>query len=315
MVDIPDETMESRSLIQTTKKKKAGNDFKRKMVPFLMIAPVQILLVALLFLPVLYTLWLSFYSYTFGKPMTYVGLDNYIGIFTDKHFQLSLIRNIVFVNIVVYGELFIGLGMAVFFIGKVPFKKLMISIIMAPYAVSNVLGVLMWRYVLEPDIGMLNKLFMSLNLPQFLWTMIPEHAFVMVVLIAIWLQVPFTFLILYNAILGIPPELFEAAKVDGASSVQIFGRITIPVIMPAILISLLFRYIFAFRTFGEVWILTKGGPFRSTELLSIYLYKTGFVYFEFGVASAVAWVMIFITLLIAAYYFRIMYKRMFSNEY
>ncbi len=288
---------------------------KKRLTPYFMIAPVHVLLFVLVFLPIMYTLWLSFYSYSFGKPMTFVGLDNYANLFVDRHFLASLVRNVVFVNIVVYGELFAGLGMAVFFIGRIPFKKLMISIVMAPYAVSNVLGVLMWRYVLEPDIGMLNKLLVSLHLPQFLWTIIPEHAFVMILLIGIWLQVPFTFLILYNAILGIPQELFEAARVDGASKFQIFSKITVPIIMPAILISLLFRYIFAFRTFGEVWILTKGGPFRSTELLSVYLYKTGFVYFEFGNAAAVAWIMIIITLLIAAYYFRVMYKRMFANGY
>lgn len=287
--------------------------FRKMIVPYVLISPVHLFLFALIFIPIVYTLWLSFYSYTFGREMSFVGLDNYITIFRDKYFIDSLVRNIVFVNIVVYGEIFAGLGLAVFFTGWVPVKKIMVSIVMAPYAVSNVLGVLMWRFVLEPDIGMLNKFMVNMNLPQFLWTIIPEHAFAMIVLIGIWLQIPFTFLILYNAILGIPQELFEAARVDGASGLQIFTRITVPIIMPAILISLLFRYIFAFRTFGEVWILTKGGPFRSTELTSVYLYKHGFVYFEFGIAAAVSWVMIIITLLIAAYYFRVMYKRMFAN--
>ena len=82
----------------------------------------------------------------------------------------------------------------------------------------------------------------------------------------------------------------------------------------AILISLMFRYIFAFREFDVVWILTGGGPFRSTELLSIYLYKRGFTYYEFGIASAVAWVMVLITALIGAYYFYILYKRMFRDD-
>jgi multiple sugar transport system permease protein len=286
---------------------------KKRLTPLFMIAPVHLLLFAVIFLPIVYTLWLSFYSYTFGKPMSFVGLSNYVEIFSDKACIESLVRNVLFVNVVVYGELAIGLALAVFFTGRVPLKRLMISIVMAPYAVSNVLGVLMWRFVLEPDIGMLNKMLLRWGLPQFLWTVIPEHAFVMIVLIGVWLQVPFTFLILYNAILGVPQELYEAGLVDGASSFQVFWRITVPVIMPASLVSLLFRYIFAFRTFGEVWILTKGGPFRSTELLSIYMYKRGFVYFEFGVAAAVSWVMIIITLLIAAYYFRVMYQRMFAN--
>ncbi len=272
------------------------------------------MLAGIIFIPILFTLWLSLHSSSYGKLMSFIGFENYIDIFTDRAFYDSLLRNVIFVNIVVYGELALGLGFAVFFTGKIPFKKLMISIVMAPYAVSNVLAVLMWRFILEPDYGMLNVLFRRLSLPQFLWTIDPIHAFIVIVLIAIWLRVPFTFLILYNSILGIPKYIYDAARVDGARRWQVFIHITVPIIMPAILICLMFRYIFAFRTFGEIWVLLGGGPFRSTELLSIYLYKRVFVYYEFGVGAAVAWVMIIATLLMASYYFLIMYKRMFKNE-
>ena len=286
----------------------------KRSVPYLYIAPVQLMLAGIIFIPILFTLWLSLHSSSYGKLMSFIGFENYIDIFTDRAFYDSLLRNVIFVNIVVYGELALGLGFAVFFTGKIPFKKLMISIVMAPYAVSNVLAVLMWRFILEPDYGMLNVLFRRLSLPQFLWTIDPIHAFIVIVLIAIWLRVPFTFLILYNSILGIPKYIYDAARVDGARRWQVFIHITVPIIMPAILICLMFRYIFAFRTFGEIWVLLGGGPFRSTELLSIYLYKRVFVYYEFGVGAAVAWVMIIATLLMASYYFLIMYKRMFKNE-
>ena len=117
---------------------------------------------------------------------------------------------------------------------------------------------------------------------------------------------------LYNSLLGVPTN-FEAG-VDRASAIKVFRYITLPTIMPAILISLMFRYIFAFRTFDIVWILIQGGPFRSTELLSLYLYRQAFSYFNFGIASAVAWIMVMVTLVLGAYYFLVLYRRMFKNE-
>lgn len=282
--------------------------------PYALITPATLTLLVIIVLPILYTFWLSFHYSTFGGPPQYVGLSNYRELFQDRAFWRALLNNVIFVNVVVYGELLLGMSFAVFFARKVLFKKLMISIVMAPYAVSPVLGVLMWRFLWEPDIGAINNWLSSLELPQLLWTVKPVHAFILIVLIAIWLQVPFTFLILYNSILGIPSDLFDSARVDGASGWQVFRYITVPSIMPAIIVSLMFRYIFAFRTFDVVWILTEGGPYRTTELLSVYLYKRAFTYYEFGIGSAVAWIMVLVTVLIASYYLRVMYRRMFKNE-
>jgi len=281
---------------------------------FFFVGPVQIVLTLIILIPILMTLVLSFQNYTYGKPATFVGLKNYVQIFADRNFKRALINNIVFVNLVVYGELLLGFGLAVFFKRKIAFKKFSIAIVMAPYAVSTVLGALMWRFLLEPDIGMLNGLLRTLSLGQLEWTTNPIHTFGVLIFLSIWLNVPFTFLTLYNSLLGVSTELFEAARVDGASAGQVFRYITLPSIMPAILISLMFRYIFAFRTFDIVWILIQGGPFRSTELLSIYLYRQAFSYFNFGIASAVAWIMVLVTILMGAYYFRVLYTRMFKNE-
>jgi multiple sugar transport system permease protein len=284
------------------------------LVAYFFVGPVQIVLALIILLPILATGWLSLQSYTYGKPMSFVGLENFRSIFSDKNFIRALVNNVVFVNIVVYGELLLGLGMAVFFNRKLLFKKAAIAVVMAPYAVSTVLGVLMWRFMLEPDIGFLNGFLRSLALPQLEWTIDPLHTFIVIIFLSIWLNVPFTFLILYNSLLGIPHELFEAARIDGARGLQVFRFITLPVILPAVLISLMFRYIFAFRTFDVVWILMQGGPYRSTELLSVYLYRRAFSYFDFGAASAVAWIMVLVTVLLGAYYFRVLYRRMFTHD-
>jgi len=142
----------------------------------------------------------------------------------------------------------------------------------------------------------------GLGLPILDWTFVPSHALAIIILLTIWLQLPFTFVIIYAARLAIPKQLYEAAMVDGAAKLQIFRHVTLPLLAPAILIALLFRYIFAFRLFSEVWLMTEGGPARSTEVVATYLYEEAFRYNAFGTAAATAWIMVIISLLLAAAY-------------
>ena len=121
-----------------------------------------------------------------------------------------------------------------------------------------------------------------------------------------WLQQlradPFTFVILYAARLSVPEVLHEAARVDGTTKLQAFWHVTLPLLRPAILIAMPFRFIFAFRLFSEVWLLTQGGPIRSTEVVSVYLYLEAFRYNAFGLASATGWIMVAVCLLLTSVY-------------
>src|SRR5439155_5658803 len=116
------------------------------------------------------------------------------------------------------------------------------------------------------------------------------------------LNLPFTSIILYAARLAIPTQLYEAARVDAVSELQIFRYITLPLLMPAIVVAMLFRYIFAFRLFSEVWLMTQGGPARSTEVLAVYLYLEAFRFNAFGAAAATGWIMLLVSLLLGAVY-------------
>jgi len=194
-----------------------------------------------------------------------------------------------------------------------PGKRFIVSILLMPYAVSEVSAVVMWRFMLEPDVGLINFLLGQIGLGQISWATDRWDALLVVSLLSIWLTLPFTFLILYSAVTTLPREITEAAHVDGASRWQIFWHVTLPMIMPAVLVALLFRYIFAMRLFSEVWLLTEGGPARLTEVLAVYLYRHGFRYQEFGVAAAAGWIMVALSLLIALYYLYEMYKRMFRD--
>jgi ABC-type sugar transport system permease subunit len=125
---------------------------------------------------------------------------------------------------------------------------------------------------------------------------------ILIALLTIWLHLPFTFIILYAARLVIPGHLYEAARIDGATNFQVFRRVTLPLLGPAIVVALVFRYIFAFRIFSEVWLLTNGGPARTTEVVATYLYREAFSYNAFGMAAATAWIMVVASLLLAAGY-------------
>ena len=287
--------------------------YKLRVVQWLMISPVQLLLIGFIFIPSLYVFWLSLNQSSYGASTEWVGLRNYIFILTDPIFWRAFWNTFVVVNIVVYGELLLGLGLAVLMAGWMHGKRVIISILLMPYAVTEVSAVVMWRFMLEPDVGLVNFMLLKLGLGQVEWTINPIHALGVVSLLSIWLTLPFTFLILYSAVTTVPKDLIEAARMDGANGFQVFWNITLRLIMPAVLVALLFRYIFAMRLFSEVWLLTEGGPARLTEVLAVYLYRHSFRYQEFGVAAATGWLMLVLSLLIALYYLYQLYLRMFSD--
>ncbi|SDH25770.1 carbohydrate ABC transporter permease [Bosea robiniae] len=278
-----------------------------------LVTPVQLMIGGIIFVPALYVFWLSLNQSSFGQAATFVGLANYAKVLSDPYFWKALLNTVIVVAIVVHVELLIGLGMALFFASGVPLRALLLAIVLAPYAVSEVSAVVMWRYLFEPDVGMMSRLLMTLGLPPIEWAVNPSHGLAMVSLLSIWLHLPFSFIILYAARLSIPSDLYEAASIDGASAWTSFRRITLPLLMPALLIAALFRYIFAFRLFSEVWLMTGGGPARSTEVMAVYLYLEAFRYNAFGSAAATGWLLVLASLLLALFYLRRLYKEMFAR--
>ena len=279
---------------------------------YLMVAPVQLLLLLIIGIPSLFVFWQGLTEFSYGQPAVFVGVSNYINVLTDPAFWRAFTNTFIIVNAIVYLEIAAAIGIAVLFAGGVPARRLMIAIVLAPYAVSEVVAVVMWRFMFEPDVGMVTQLLESVGLPSLDWPINRWHALTLIVILSVWLHLPFTAMILYSARLSIPQELYEAARSDGASPLQIFGHVTFPLLIPAILIALLFRYVFAFRIFGEVWLLTRGGPAGSTEVLATYLYRHSFRYLELGKASAIGWLMLIATLLIASVYLHQVYKRMLA---
>jgi multiple sugar transport system permease protein len=268
----------------------------------LLVAPAQALVGGVILLPALYLVWLSFQQSTFGAQAVFVGFANYVRILTDGYFWRAMANTAIVVLVVVHVELLLGLLMALLFASGLPFRKFLLAAVLAPYAVSEVAAVVMWRTLFDPDVGQVAWLLRSVGLPTLEWAVSPAQGLAMVSLLSVWLHLPFTFMILYAARLALPGDVYEAARIDGATGLQAFWRVTLPLLTPALLIAALFRLIFAFRLFGEVWLLTQGGPARSTEVVAVYLYLEAFRYNAFGPAAATGWLMVVASLLLAAPY-------------
>jgi len=281
---------------------------------WLMVSPAQALLVLVLFVPALYVFWLSLTRSTYGKSPEWVGLANYATVLGDPYFWRALWNTAIVVNTIVFVEFALALGVAVLFAGWIPWRKWMIAMVLAPYAITEVVSVVIWKFMMDPYGGPVTNALASLGLPPLDWSVEPSHGLALVIVLSVWHHLPFTFILLYTALLGIPRDLYEAAQVDGANAWKQFVRITIPLLVPAMLVALVFRYIFAFRIFSEVWLLTGGGPARTTEVLAVYLYRHAFRYADFGAAAATGWLMLLASLLMGAWYIHLMYKKMFRHD-
>ena len=284
----------------------------RSFPSWLLVVPVLIPLIFIILIPALLTVRMSFQRVTYGLAPEYVGLNNYIKIFTDPTFYRVLLNNVFFTFFTVAGQISIGLATAVLMSSIDKFRKLFISLLLMPYAVSVVVAIIIWKYMLEPDLGVINYVIDTIfGLGQIEWGSNLIQAWIVIIVIQIWLSFPFSFLILYSAILGISQELYDSAYIDGAGDWQAFRYITLPIIMPSMMVATIFGFMYAFRGFSTVWLLTQGAPMHATELLAITLYKSAFRFWEFGSASAIALVMTILTFLITIYYLRMMYRRMF----
>ena len=279
-------------------------------VHWLMVAPALSLLAVFLFLPSVYVAWLSANQSTYGQAARFVGWANYATIFADRIFWRALGNTIVVVHVVVYGELLLALGLAFLLAAPLRGKGVVIALLLAPYAITEASGMAMWRYMLEPDVGPINQALQGLGLGQIDWATERWTALMVAATVAVWHHLPFTFLILYSAITTVPRELMEAAEIDGANPWQRFWGVTLWIIMPAVLVAVLFRAIFAVRIFSEIWLLTEGGPARLTEVLAIYLYRATFKYHEFGAAAATGTIMLVLSMALALPYLWRLYYRL-----
>jgi multiple sugar transport system permease protein len=196
-------------------------------------------------------------------------------------------------------EFSLGMGLALLLNRHLRGKGFIRSMILLPMMCTNVVIGLTWRLLFNYQFGIINFYLTQLHLSPVNWLSEPNLAMISVIIVDVWNTTSFVALLLLAGLQSLPEEPFEAARIDGASSLQTFGYITLPLLRPSILVALLWRMIDTFRIFDVVWLLTAGGPAHATETVSIYIYNYGFKSFDLGYASAASYVMIIIMLVVA----------------
>ncbi|MDL2229333.1 sugar ABC transporter permease [Treponema sp. OttesenSCG-928-L16] len=270
-----------------------------KFPPIILMFPCIILLLVVLVIPAIAALQISFTDKSIGTETNFIGITNYVKIFTDPQFLYIILNNLYFLAGSLLLEILIGMGGALLLNRRFKFQAFWICLILSPYAISSAVSVVAWKYLLDPDYGIINYLLFSLGFKPVKWFSSMLTSFIPIIITGVWKSFPFMVIILYAALSSIPVEIAEAAKIDGASRFTNFSKITLPLITPPLLTAVIFRMIFLIRAFEQIWIFTGGGPGRSTEILAISLYKEAFLFYDHGKASAIAWILLIITVIIA----------------
>lgn len=238
-------------------------------------------------------------------------LDNYVKLVKDKLFWNAMSITFRFVASTVLLHLLVGLAVALALNAQIRANRFFRVIAILPWTVPDVISGLIWRFMYNPTSGIINHLLRQTGLTKSYieWLAQPHLALPSVIFADVWRGYPFVMIILLAGLQAIPRELYEAARVDGASSLQEFRHITIPLLRRMIIIALALDTIWQFRRFGLIYNMTLGGPGHVTEILSLYVYKQYFKYFNFEYASAMAVVMAVIMLIISLPYVRMMVRR------
>jgi len=277
------------------------SSFAERNLRILFPLPAIVFIGLLMVFPILYTLYLSFtnWNLTSGMEPSFVGLNSYLLVFSEPRFLHALGRTFTFTVFAVAAEVVLGVAIALIlnraFVGK-SFAKLLLllPLVATPIAVGIV-----FNLFYDPTIGLLNFTLNALGLPQGLWVSSEKTVIASLVLVDVWQWTPMITLIVLAGLAGLSEEPVEAARVDGASEWQILRYVTIPMVMPVILMAMILRLIDALKTFDIIFAMTGGGPGYASETLNIMGFKYSFEYFRMGQSSVIL-VALFIVVLLCS---------------
>jgi multiple sugar transport system permease protein len=274
-------------------------------------APGLSLIVIVIGFPLTYALVLTISHFTLLHPRLtpLVGLDNFRRVMGDEYFWHSAWLTVKYSSLTVIGEFTIGLGVALMLHRVVRLKAIYFAILTIPMSMSPVAVALIWHMLLQPNLGVVNQLLEKFGLAGVDWLGETNLAFWTVVFIDIWQQVSFVILILAAGLASLPKDPYEAASVDGATERQQFYYLTLPMLRPVAAIAVIIQLINEFRTYDLVYVLTKGGPGISTDLLSYFAYKRAFLGLSINEGAAASFVLLLMVLGLTVVFFRIVTRR------
>ena len=272
-----------------------------------MLTPTLIVLLVMTAYPLIFTFVYSFTDYNYLKGTenaSFVLFDNYVSLFKNGYFQQAVWNTIKFTILAVVLEMALGLLIAVFVNSLKRGQKIMRPLLPLPYLLPAVTVALSWRMMLSANYGIINQFLKGLGLPVSNWFMDTKTAFGTILLIDVWQNVPFVFLLLYASLQSVSENQYEAARIDGAGFFQQFWYITLPNIKGSLALCALLRTIDTFRLFEKVNVLTGGGPAGTTTTITQFLYTYGIKSLDFGFGSAGAIVMTLLVLILSSFYIK-----------
>ena len=283
----------------------------------LFVAPNLIAVAVFMFFPLAFSLYMSFHNWDVFNPAKFVGLSNYGSLFADDPlFAIALRNTVVYTVGTVVPTVLISLGVAGFLNRKLKGIGVFRTIIFLPLAVSSAVMAVVWQFVFNTNNGLLNIMLGWVGIDPIPWLVDPKWAMTSLCIASIWRSVPFATVILLAAMQGVPDTLYEAARLDGAGELRQFVSITVPLVRSALSFVVVISIIHAFQAFDLVYVLTgrNGGPETSTYVLGIMLFQHAFAFLEFGYASALAWVMFAILLILTVIQLRLGRRRTDQEE-
>jgi multiple sugar transport system permease protein len=283
---------------------------REKLVALLLLAPAVLYLLAMSIYPTIYSLWIAFHNYSLYRRdlISFSGIDNFTDLLDSDVFKQSFTVTLVFAAAAVVIELVLGFAIAVLLDRKMRGANVLRTLLIIPVLISPVAMGLTFRYIFAPTYGLLTYLLGLVHIPSPDWTVSVTWALPVVIFADVWQWTPFVALILLSGMQSVSTEVTEAAELDGLSEWQKLWRIVLPLIRPVLLVVVLIRLIDSIRMFDLVFVMTRGGPGSTTEVLSLFSYVTGFASGDMGSASAIAWVTVVLVNVLVAIFLRFLSK-------
>lgn len=279
-----------------------------------MVAPAVIIVAVVALAPILEAVRLSLHRVQLQFPdlgQPFVGLDNYAALAREPRVWSALHTTFTFTLVTVSLELVLGTGLALLLHRAFFGRGLVRAAALVPWAFTTVVAALLWKFMYDADYGIVNALLLRAHVvaEPVAWLASPRSALLSLIVADVWKTTPFMALLILAGLQSIPADVLEAARIDGASPLTTFFRVTLPLLRPTLLVALLFRTLDAFRVFDMVFVLTRGGPGNATESISYLTYLTLFRQFDFGMGSALAVVTFACVLLVSFMFIRVLGAR------
>jgi multiple sugar transport system permease protein len=274
------------------------------------LAPVVIYLLVFYVYPLGRNVELSVRHYTVRSfvdgTAPFVGLDNYVTIFSNPTFGPALLNTALFVGVSIAFQFTIGMALAVFFFKHFPLSGTLRALFLVPWLLPLLVSASTWSWMMNSDSGVVNAFLEAVGIGQINWLTSPHWSLVAVLIANIWIGIPFNLVILYSGLQGIPGDIYEAASIDGANGWQKFWRVTFPLLRPVSAITILLGLVYTLKVFDIIWIMTRGGPADSSTTFAIWAYRLGFgsLIPDFSNAAAVGNLLIIIALVFGLVYIR-----------